>query len=72
MTQLSSLFLARLFMLRPMIFLTVNAAISNKLTSGAQLQFNAIDCCFTTRSATRCRVGFFFIGSAHIITYNER
>jgi hypothetical protein len=64
-TYFSNSLLTRLFMLRPMIFLTVNAAIFHEITC-ALLQFDIINFRFATRCTTHHRVGDrCFYTSAH-------
>ena len=58
-TQLSHPFFACSFMLRPMRFLTLNAAISKGFTGGACLQFYFVDFCDAAGSANVGRLSVF-------------
>eukprot|EP00985_Skeletonema_marinoi_P025980 scaffold19629_cov67-Skeletonema_marinoi.AAC.1 len=50
--QFSSPFLARSLVLRSVLFLAFDAAVSNRFTSGARLQYDVIHLCRATRSTT--------------------
>jgi hypothetical protein len=58
-THLSHPFFAFSFMLRPMLFLTLHAAISNEFTGGACLQFDFVDFCNAAGSANVGRLSAF-------------
>ena len=58
-TQLSHPFFACSFVLRPMFFLTLNAAISKGFTGGACLQFYFVDFCNAAGSANVGRLSVF-------------
>ena len=58
-TQLSHPFFACSFMLRPMFFLALNAAISKGFTGGACLQFYFVDFCDAAGSANVGRLSAF-------------
>ncbi len=60
-------FLACSFMLRPMIFLTLNAAIFHKFAGGTHLQCYVISRCFAARRTAQHRGGCLLVDSAHNI-----
>ena len=70
-TQLSHPFFACSFMLRPMIFLTLNAAISNGFASGACVQFYFVDFCNAAGSANVGRLSV-FVFAAHYFSLNKQ
>jgi hypothetical protein len=58
-TQLSHPFFTCSFMVRPMFFLALHAAISNEFTGGACLQFYFVDFCDAAGNANVSRLSVF-------------
>jgi hypothetical protein len=74
-TNFSHPFFARLLVLRPMIFLTFNAAIFHEFASGAQLQFHIIPSLSTTGGTHLLNCLLYAAAAAHhgdIITAPSR